>query len=255
MNINRLLIDRLRYIYHKRKAQKSKWNSFKADFKSYRQLDSSQRFELNWSEINPWLDDKTEETYFDGHYTYHPAWAARVVKKIAPKVHIDISSTLHFCSVVSAFQPVEFYDYRPAQIILDGLITGKADLTHLHFESDSLMSVSCMHTLEHIGLGRYGDRIDPDGDLKAISELKRVVAPGGDLIIVVPVGQPRLAFNAHRIYSYQQICEAFSPFRLEEFSLVPDDYLQRGMILHAVKADADRQQWGCGCFWFKKSKI
>ncbi len=46
---------------------------------------------------------------------------------------------------------------------------------------------SCMHTIEHIGLGRYGDPLDAVGDQTALSELQRVVAPGGSLLIVVPV--------------------------------------------------------------------
>jgi hypothetical protein len=36
-----------------------------------------------------------------------------------------------------------------------------------------------MHVVEHIGLGRYGEPMDEQGDLKAIEELKRVLAPGG----------------------------------------------------------------------------
>ncbi|GAA3975397.1 hypothetical protein FHS10_000685 [Mucilaginibacter dorajii] len=109
-----------------------------------------------------------------------------------------------------------------------------------------------MHTVEHIGLGRYGNPIDPVADLKAMQELKRVVAQGGNLIIVVPVGRPKMAFNAHRIYSYQQICSYFGPFTLKEFSLVPDNYLETGMIINASQIDVDQQDWGCGCFWFVK---
>ena len=82
---------------------------------------------------------------------------------------------------------------------------GSADLTQLHFESESIESLSCLHTVEHIGLGRYGDPIDYDGDLKAIRELKRVVVKGGSILFVVPVGKPKIIFNAHRIYSYEQI--------------------------------------------------
>ncbi len=252
MNINSSFLDRFRSIYHTKLNELGKWSSFKKDFALYRQLDTEKRFTANWSDIAPHLNDKTSATYFEGHYTYHPAWAARVVKKIAPAVHIDISSTLHFCSIISAFQKVEFYDYRPAALRLDGLITGKADLNNLQFDDDSIQSLSCMHTIEHIGLGRYGDAIDPNGDLKAINELKRVTAHGGNLLIVVPVGREQLAFNAHRIYSYAQVCKYFEPLTLKEFSLVPDNYLEAGMIMNAARHDADQQTWGCGCFWFTK---
>ena len=109
-----------------------------------------------------------------------------------------------------------------------------------------------MHTIEHIGLGRYGDPIDPDGDLMAISELKRVLAPDGNLLFVVPVGKPKIMYNAHRIYSYDEVVNCFKELKLNEFSLVPDDK-ERGFINNATKEIADAQNYGCGCFWFKKN--
>ena len=106
-----------------------------------------------------------------------------------------------------------------------------------------------MHTIEHIGLGRYGDPIDPQGDLKAIKELVRVTKPGGDLLFVTPVGKQRIEFNAHRVYSFEQIIEYFAPLQLQQFSLVPDT---GGLIENADPALVKEQMYGCGCFWFKK---
>lgn len=106
-----------------------------------------------------------------------------------------------------------------------------------------------MHTVEHIGLGRYGDHIDPNGDLKAMNELTRVVATGGSFLFVVPVGKPKIEFNAHRIYSYGQIMSYFSKLTLKEFSLVTDS---GKFIENATSKDSDAQAYGCGCFWFIK---
>ena len=111
-----------------------------------------------------------------------------------------------------------------------------------------------MHTIEHVGLGRYGDPIDPDGDLKAIAELRRVLAPGGSLLFVTPVGQPRVVFNAHRIYTYDQILSYFADLELVEFALVPDQALLGGLMVGAPQSLADAQQYGCGCFWFMKKQ-
>jgi SAM-dependent methyltransferase len=203
-------------------------------------------------EILPCVFERTATTWFDTHYVYHPAWALRIVKKVNPSSHIDISSTLHFCSALSAFYPVKFYDYRPANIRLDNLETGFADLCNLHFEDDSVQSLSCMHTVEHIGLGRYGDPIDINGDGIAIKELQRVVAPGGHLLFVTPVGKPKIMFNAHRIYSYNQIVTLFNKMELVEFSMVPDDGLETGIIFNAAPELVEEQDYACGCFWFKK---
>jgi len=226
--------------------------SFLGDFIRFKSAAKDGRFELSIFNLFPQLTDKTKKTNFEPHYTFHPAWAARIVKKINPVVHIDVSSTLAFSTIVSAFLPVKFYDYRPAFLNLEGLESEAADLNKLPFPDASVKSLSCMHVIEHIGLGRYGDKIDPGGDIRATNELKRVTAPQGSLIIIVPVGRPRIEFNAHRIYSYEQIMDNFKDFELKEFSLVPDDFRETGMIFNADPELVKEQDWGCGCFWFIK---
>ena len=221
---------------------------FAAELTRFRKR-NDQRFSVHYSDIYPCLKDKITTTPFDQHYIYHPAWAARILAQTRPAYHVDFSSILSFASVLSAFIPVKFYDYRPADLKLSNWESGFADLNNLPFEDNSQPSVSCMHTIEHIGLGRYGDALDPKGDLKAISELKRIVQPGGDLLFVTPVGNPRVEFNAHRVYSFEQIVEYFSPLRLIEFSLIPD---AGGLISNADPGLVKQQQFGCGCFWFKK---
>lgn len=210
------------------------------------------RFTISWRDRYPCLCDRTEKTGFDRHYVYHAAWGARILAQTLPKIHVDISSTLYFCSLVSAFIPVNYYDYRPADLKLDNLTSESANLISLPFTDESIQSLSCMHVVEHVGLGRYGDPLDPDADLKAVAELKRVLAPGGSLLFVVPVGKPKIAFNAHRIYSYDQVVSFFSDLKLQEFTLIPDNPNNAGLIQHATKELADKQTYGCGCFWFKR---
>lgn len=224
---------------------------FKKQFKLFNKLNNDTRFENSWSDILPCLNDNTGITNFDAHYIYHPAWAARVLRSINPAKHIDISSTLHFCTLISAFIETAFYDYRPAHLNLEGLNTGKADLNNLHFEDNSIQSLSCMHTIEHIGLGRYGDNLNPNGDLKAIEELKRVCAPGGNLLIVLPVGKKKLMFNAHRIYNADEVIKEFDGFKIIEFSLVTDN---NDFITNSDLSLANEQNYGCGCFWFQKNQ-
>lgn len=226
---------------------------FLSNFVKFKRLSKiNGRFSLDWKEKYPCIGDDTIRTGFDPHYIYHPAWAARILAETKPEFHVDISSSLHFCTLVSAFIPVKFYDYRPAKLNLSGLESEHADITKLDFENNSINSISCMHVVEHIGLGRYGDPLDANGDLKAINELKRVLAKGGNLLFVVPIGKPKIQFNAHRIYSYEQIIEYFSDLKLEEFSLIPDNGLDSGIIYNATKEDADKQTYGCGCFRFTK---
>lgn len=210
------------------------------------------RFPLRLADLYPQVKDKTIGTNFDRHYVYHVAWAIRKVLEIKPPVHTDISSSLFFCANLSASLPVKFYDFRPADLKLSGLECLAADLTNLPFETGSISSLSCLHTLEHIGLGRYGDPIDPSGDLKAIAELARVLAPGGSLLIAIPLGKPKIEYNAHRIYSYEQIIDYFHQLDLIEFSLIPDNAKAGGLIENADPQFVSEQKYACGCFWFKK---
>lgn len=228
--------------------------SFIKDFLKFKySSDGERRFSLLWRDRFPCLNDRSSTTVFDRHYIYHPAWAARVLAQTKPSIHIDISSSLHFCSLVSAFIPIDFYDYRPAKLRLSGLSSQAGDLLALPFENNSILSLSCMHVVEHLGLGRYGDQLDPNGDLKAIAELTRVLGNGGTLLFVVPIGKPRVIFNAHRIYAYEQVIEYFSTLELKEFALIPDDDADGGLIYGAPEGLADKQAYGCGCFWFVKT--
>lgn len=213
---------------------------------------TEQRFKLEKNDFWPCLSDRTSFLDFERHYTFHPAWAARKLNFIRPTVHVDISSIISFVTVASAFIPMEYYDYRPAKIAMENLVTGAQDLTALTFQDNSIESLSCMHTVEHIGLGRYGDSIDYNGDLKAISELSRVLQPKGDLLFVVPIGRvARIQFNAHRIYRPEQIVAYFKEHRLRlvEFSYIPE---RDSDVLLNPDFETIKDNYGCGCFWFKK---
>lgn len=225
-------------------------------YSQYREFANQNRrirpeFKTDWSDRWARLDDDTGHLPFDAHYVYHTAWAARILAESKPAKHIDISSYTYFATVASAFVPFEFYDYRPANIHLSNLHCGAADLCQLQFADQSVESISCMHTIEHVGLGRYGDPLDPDGDKVALAELQRVVAVGGSLIVVVPVGAPRIQFNAHRIYDPAMIEAALPELSLERLSVLPDETSQ-GLVDAPSREFVLQQNYGCGCFWFRR---
>ena len=236
------------------RSLRSQWirrGQFRREFTAFQAMSESvqPRFALRWQDRYPCLDDKTGMTSFDHHYVYHTAWAARIVALNRPVDHVDISSSVYFCALVSAFVPVRYYDYRPADLHLNNLSSERADLLALPFADSTILSLSCLHVVEHVGLGRYGDPLDPGGDLKAMAELKRVLAPGGSLLFVVPVGRPHICFNAHRIYDPQQILEYFDDLELVEFSAVDD---QGDPAWDTRPEEIGNARYGCGLFWFRK---
>ncbi len=220
---------------------------FVRDYVRYRRQPDAEQ--LAWREMQPALHERTGSHDLDAHYYYSNAWASRRVAATAPSLHVDVGSQSILSAVLSATMPVMFIDYRPLVAGLRGLTSVSGDLVHLPLRSESVRSLSCLHVAEHIGLGRYGDPIDANGTRKAIAELTRVLAPGGNLLFAVPVGRERVAFNAHRIHAASTIRELFASLTLREFSGVNDEgHYAENVPLDAFTAD----DYACGFFWFTK---
>jgi SAM-dependent methyltransferase len=164
-------------------------------------------------------------------------------------MHVDVGSSVVATGVMSAFVPTLFVDFRPLLAHLPDLNSVAADITRLPFADGSVQSLSSLHVIEHIGLGRYGDRIDPDGWRSGLSELARVLAPGGRLYLSTPVGRDRVCFNAHRVFSPTAIVGALPGLKLERFAMVDDDGRRKDNV---ALTGADAMSYGCGMFRFSK---
>jgi hypothetical protein len=197
-------------------------------------------------------EDKPED--WDRQYFYHTAWAARILAKTKPAMHYDFASALPFVALASVHCPITHVDIRIIPIDMPNVTFAAGDLMKLQYADGSLPSVSCMHVMEHVGLGRYGDTLDYDGDLKGIAELKRVTAPGGDLLFVVPMGAAaRIQFNAHRIYEHNAIVDLFGDqFDLIEMALIPEKDADGGLVVNPSAELMASQKYACGCYWWRK---
>ncbi len=219
-----------------------------AAWRRYRKMPGAEA--LHWRDSFPQLFDAVRSTPFDAHYFYQSVWAAERIARTKPARHVDVGSDIDFVGVLTTHVPVVFADIRPLRARLPRLLAVAADMLALPFGNSTLESLSCLHVAEHIGLGRYGDPINPAGTRLACAELARVLAPGGNLYFSTPVGRPRVCFNAHRIHSPAQIVDYFRGLELVEFSAVDDD----GNLV--TNADCDRlaqASYGCGLFWFRKT--
>jgi Caenorhabditis protein of unknown function, DUF268 len=204
---------------------------------------------LRFIDLQPCLGDWTTVTPFDAHYFYQGAWLARRIRTAAIARHVDVGSSVLTMSVLSAHVDTTFVDYRPLTASLPGLTSIAGNILDLPFSDNSLPSVSCLHVIEHIGLGRYGDPLDPLGSEKAALELQRVVTTGGLLFLSLPIGRERVCFNAHRVHAPATVLRMFPQMRLIEFSCVDDTgrYLE-----HQETGAAAHFEYGCGLFLLQK---
>ena len=204
---------------------------------------------IKLADLQPCLGDWTISTPFDPHYFYQGAWAARKLKLLSPEKHVDIASSVLMISVLSGFIDTTFVDYRPLKVSLKGLSSISGDILSLPFAEDSVNSLSCLHVIEHIGLGRYGDPLDPMGSIKGALELQRVLETGGNLLLSLPIGRERICFNAHRVHSPSSVLRLFTSLQLVDFSFVDD----AGQFHESAQLNqAQLLDYGCGLFHFQK---
>lgn len=224
-----------------------RYATFLKDWYNYAHLEGAEP--IHFVDTQPCLHDKTKYTGLDRQYFFQDIWAFRRVYESRVDSHVDVASRIEFAGMLAAITRVTFIDLRPALVELKGFESKKGTIVDLPYENDSLASLSCLHVAEHIGLGRYGDPLDPHGTQKAATELRRVLAPGGKLYFSLPVGRPRVCFNAHRIHSPRQILQYFAGLDLLEFSAVDDE----GRFQENVDPRRfENSRYSCGMFWFKK---
>ena len=184
------------------------------------------------------------------HYFHQDLWAAKKLFAAGTTEHVDVGSRVDgFIAHILTFCRVTYVDVRPLELDWDGFSFKKGLITDLPFADGSVPSLSSLHVIEHIGLGRYGDPVDPEGPWKAARELTRVLAPGGRLLIGVPTGRERVCFDAHRVLDPQTTREMFGSLELVSFSFVTDE---NRYVESATFDQARLAEHGCGLFEFRK---
>jgi len=194
-----------------------------------------------------------------GHYFHQDLLIARRIREANPRRHVDVGSRVDgFVAHVAVFRQIDVFDIRTLDVQVPNIRFLQADMMkelpdHLAGCCDSL---SCLHVLEHFGLGRYGDPVDFLGHEKALANLTRMLEPGGTLYLSVPIGPQRIEFNAHRVFSVETLLGLLEPgFEVDRFSFVDDS----GDLHDDVNLDADAVsssfgcQWGCGIVEAKKN--
>ena len=205
------------------------WRRYVRDRAAFRRTGNQNAFA--WGKELPILTEWDESSGALGTYFYQDQLVARWIHEDSPSRHVDVGSRLDgFVGSLSVFREVEVLDIRPQHETISNVKFHQLDLMLPLPEKwiDSTPSLSCLHTIEHFGLGRYGDAIDPEGHLKGLAQLKKMVMPSGLLYLSTPIGPQRIEFNAHRIFAPETVLSWFDDgWEIVKCAVMDDDNQMR----------------------------
>jgi len=220
-----------------------------ADFITLRRQRAQSTHRFPFGTFKPRPGDRYEQNGNSarGQYFHQDFLVARRIFLNSPQRHLDVGSRVHgFIAHVASYREIETIDVRPAIEHLPNVRFLQADLmgtlpAHLLACCDSL---SCLHTIEHFGLGRYGDPVNFEGHLVGLENLRRLLKPGGKFYFSTTIGPQRIEFNAHRVFDLDYLLALLEPhFAIDHFSYVDD----RGDLHEHIDLTADRRRTSCGC--------
>ena len=227
---------------------------FLRDLATYRARALRAEHRMPVGSLYPVLTDYRETAgVAQGHYFHQDLWAARRICAARPASHLDVGSRIDgFVAHVLCFMPVSVVDVRPLTTDVEGLSFVQCDATTMaEWKDNSVESLSSLHAVEHFGLGRYGDPVDPDGPFRAMASFARVLRTGGRLYFSVPIGRERVEYNAHRIFSPRTVLDTYTShgLRLVAFSAVND---VGQLVIDAEPDDFRDADYSCGLFELTK---
>ena len=204
--------------------------------------------------LSDWADQAGAAS---GAYFHQDLLVARRIYEANPQRHVDVGSRIDgFVAHVAVFREIEVLDIRPMRSQIRNVRFIQADLMRSTPElAASTDSLSCLHALEHFGLGRYGDPIDPTGHLKGFRSLIELLKPGATFYLSFPIGRPRVEFNAHRVFDCQEVLSwpGSELLRLDTFDFVDDDgTVHEDIGLDALRVQCAQLEHGCGIYTFAR---
>ena len=227
--------------------------------KSYYKFRDSYKGQINFY---PCLHDHNQESgKSQNEYFWQDLIIARRIYEDAPIKHVDIGSRLDgFVAHVATFRDIEVFDIRPTKSEIPGVVFTQADLMSKNFlsnlkENDYCDSLSCLHTIEHFGLGRYGDAINSKGYRLGLENMAKLLRPDGKFYLSTPVGKERVEFNANWVFDPRTIIEVASKNKLKIKSLTIFNAEQGIKNLEPSDEnllDIAKQQYNLGIFTFIK---
>lgn len=228
---------------------------FEEDKRKYEEQNLRSNFAIKEQYIWPVIKDKYAMAGTINNYFWQDLWAARLIYKTGEKKHFDIGSRIDgfIAHLLSMDIDVTLIDIREFPGEVENLHTIVDDATTLkQIPNDTIGSMSALCSLEHFGLGRYGDPIDPEACFRCFKEIQKKIKKGGNLYLSLPVGKERVEFNAHRVFYANTIVEEFHEMNLVEFSCTAQGKIEYNVSLHKYDEDIHNGNFRYGLFHFCK---
>lgn len=225
----------------------------------FQQLAAFQKRGGNVRQLFPILSESNDQAgSASGHYFHQDLLIATAIHNEKPERHIDVGSRIDgFVAHVASFRKIDVMDVRPLKnpghknirYIQANLMDPKS-VEHINADS-----ISCLHAIEHFGLGRYGDPLDPEGHLKGFQNLLRMLSPGGKLYISFPISNSDdgVFFNAHRIFNPLSILnwdtnnQTINLARFDYVDDLGDVHQDINLFEYPINCE-----YGCGIYTFHK---
>lgn len=187
------------------------------------------------------------------HYFNQDLLVASYIYRKNPKKHVDVGSRVDgFVANVASFRKIEVLDIRDNNFQFKNIIFKKRDITKVDKSLTNYCdSLSCLHTLEHFGLGRYGDELDPYGHIKGFKNLVKILKPGGTLYISFPISENNTTyFNSERSFNPKEILNWSNQLKLVKMDII-DDSEKIFLNVNLYKFNK-KISYGCGIYTFRK---
>lgn len=224
-----------------------------SDLRKFRRLYSGT---LN---LQPCFSDYSQEGgSTKSEYFWQDLLIAQKIFSANPETHVDIGSRIDsFVAHVASFRKIEVFDIRDVTSKIPNVTFKQADFMDTSFFQPGYCdSLSCLHALEHFGLGRYGDPLDALGYTRGLKNMAQILKEGGTFYLSVPVGIPRVEFNAHRVFDPKDLSAEANKLNLKLKNFI---WIDQENVMHEsedIKTDMDyllMQDYSLGIFIFNKT--
>lgn len=185
----------------------------------------------------PYLNDRNSAAgNFLHEYFIQDVFAAQLVHELNPIQVVDVGSRIDgYIGHLISFRRVELIDIRPVESSVKNLEFLQANFSdETSINANYTDFISCLHSIEHFGLGRYGDPIDLMAVQSALRNFYKILKPGGYFLLSTTFGNERIEFNKQWVFDFESM---LNKLRIIGFHIHKLYYLNNTHFTEAIEEE------------------